>query len=154
MLKTEDSSATSMPPFFFRTAWRHILQDRNLDTHYPENFISHWDADDLGLRSTWLDHLACADSPQTPAVGDSVTKDHIRVTPGTSFSCRPISLHCVTAYLLKNETLNPLTLWRRNYFLILAHPVYKMWIMQEPKKLALWNKLHFEEKKPEIIEHV
>ena len=42
----------------------------------------------------------------------------------------------------------PLTLWRRNYFfLISAHSVYKMWIIQEPKKLALWNKLHFEEKK-------
>ena len=33
------------------------------------------------------------------------------------------------------------------FFLILAHPVYKMWIIQEPNKLALWNKLHFEEKK-------
>ena len=47
-----------------------------------------------------------------------------------------------------------LTLWRRNYFLILAHSVYKMWIIQEPNKLALWNKLHFEEKKTESIEHV
>ena len=33
------------------------------------------------------------------------------------------------------------------FFLIFAHPVYKMWIIQEPNKLALWNKLHFEEKK-------
>ena len=33
------------------------------------------------------------------------------------------------------------------FFLILAHSVYKMWIIQEPNKLALWNKLHFEEKK-------
>ena len=33
-----------------------------------------------------------------------------------------------------------LTLWRRNYFLILAHPVYKMWIIQEPNTLELWNK--------------
>jgi len=41
-----------------------------------------------------------------------------------------------------------LTFWRRNYFfLILAQPVYKMWIMQEPNTLELWNKLHFEEKK-------
>jgi hypothetical protein len=32
--------------------------------------------------------------------------------------------------------------------------VYKMWIIQEPNKLALWNKLHFEEKKMESIEHV
>ena len=30
---------------------------------------------------------------------------------------------------------------------ILAHPVCKMWIIQEPKKVALWNKRHFEEKK-------
>ena len=48
-----------------------------------------------------------------------------------------------------------LTLWRRHYFfLILAHSVYKMWIIQEPNKLALWNKLQFEEKKTESIEHV
>ena len=39
-------------------------------------------------------------------------------------------------------------------FLILAHPVYKMWVIQEPNKLALWNKLHFEEKTPESIERV
>jgi hypothetical protein len=30
---------------------------------------------------------------------------------------------------------------------ILAHPVCKMRIMQEPKKVASWNKRHFEEKK-------
>jgi len=42
------------------------------------------------------------------------------------------------------------------FFLILAHPVYKMWIMQEPNSLELWNKLHFEEreKKTESIYHV
>jgi hypothetical protein len=40
-----------------------------------------------------------------------------------------------------------ITLWRRNYFFILAHPVYKMWIIQEPNTLELWNKLNFEEKK-------
>ena len=36
------------------------------------------------------------------------------------------------------------------FFLISAHPVYKMWIIQEPKKLALWNKLQFEEKKRRV----
>ena len=40
------------------------------------------------------------------------------------------------------------------FFLISAHPVYKMWIIQELNKLPLWNKLHFEEKKTESIEHV
>ena len=35
------------------------------------------------------------------------------------------------------------------YILILAHPVCKMWIIQEPQKVALWNKRHFEEKNGE-----
>ena len=35
------------------------------------------------------------------------------------------------------------------FFLILAHSVYKMWITQEPKKVALWNKRHFEERERE-----
>ena len=33
----------------------------------------------------------------------------------------------------------------------LAHPVCKIWIKQEPNKLELWNKLHFEEKKTDSI---
>ena len=37
------------------------------------------------------------------------------------------------------------------FFLILAHSVYKMWIIQEPHKLELWNKLYFEEEKTESI---
>jgi len=54
-----------------------------------------------------------------------------------------------------NTYSETLTFWRLNYFfLILAHPVYKMWIMQEPNMLELWNKLHFEEKKTECIYHV
>jgi len=40
------------------------------------------------------------------------------------------------------------------FSLILAHPVYKMWIIQEPNTLELWNKLHFEKKKTERIYHV
>jgi hypothetical protein len=32
------------------------------------------------------------------------------------------------------------------YIQNLAHPVCKMWIIQKPKKVALWNKGHFEEK--------
>jgi hypothetical protein len=33
------------------------------------------------------------------------------------------------------------------FFQILAHPVFKMWVIQKPNKVALWNKRHFEEKK-------
>ena len=38
--------------------------------------------------------------------------------------------------------------------LILAHPVYEMWIIQEPNTLELWNKLHFERDKKGSIYHV
>ena len=37
---------------------------------------------------------------------------------------------------------------------ILAHPVFKMWVIQKPNKVALWNKRHFEEEKMEIIQYV
>ena len=48
-----------------------------------------------------------------------------------------------------------LTFWRRIFFSqISAHPVFKMWVIQKPNKVALWNKRHFEEKKMEIIQHV
>ena len=40
------------------------------------------------------------------------------------------------------------------FFLILAHSVLKMWVIQKPNKVALWNKRHFEEEKMEIIQHV
>ena len=40
------------------------------------------------------------------------------------------------------------------FFLILAHSVYKMWIIQEPNMLDLWNKLHFEEEKMESMYNV
>ena len=40
------------------------------------------------------------------------------------------------------------------FFQILTHPVFKMWVVQKPNKVALWNKRHFEEKKMEIIKHV
>ena len=39
-------------------------------------------------------------------------------------------------------------------FQILAHPVFKMWVIQKPNKVALWKKRHFEEEKMEIIQHV
>ena len=40
------------------------------------------------------------------------------------------------------------------FFQILAHPLFKMWVIQKPNKVALWNKPHFEEEKMEIVQHV
>jgi len=56
-----------------------------------------------------------------------------------------VAIHCHVKTLLFVTKL--LTFWRQNFFLILANPVYKMGIIQEPNTLELWNKLHFEEKK-------
>ena len=41
-----------------------------------------------------------------------------------------------------------------DFFQILAQPVFKMWVIEKPNKVALWNKRHFEEKKIGIIQHV
>ena len=41
-----------------------------------------------------------------------------------------------------------------DFFFNFGTPVYKMWIIQEPNTLELWNKLHFEEKKKKSIYHV
>ena len=47
-----------------------------------------------------------------------------------------------------------LNLLATDFFQILAHPVFKMSVIQKPNKVSLWNKRHFEEKKMEIIQHV
>ena len=47
-----------------------------------------------------------------------------------------------------------LTFWRRIFFQILAHSVFKMFVIQKPNKVALGNKRHFEEKRMEITQHV
>jgi hypothetical protein len=40
------------------------------------------------------------------------------------------------------------------YILLLAHPVCKMWIIQKPEKVALWNKRHFEEKNGKCVAYL
>jgi hypothetical protein len=51
-----------------------------------------------------------------------------------------IYLNCTMMHGLKNLKF---------YILILAQPVFKKWIIHKPKKVALWNKRHFEEKNGE-----
>jgi len=40
------------------------------------------------------------------------------------------------------------------FFFNFSTPVYKMWIIQQPHKLELWNKLQFEEETTESIYRV
>jgi len=48
-------------------------------------------------------------------------------------------------------TPQPINLLTPDFFLILAHTVYKMWIIQEPNTVELWNKLHFEKEETESM---
>ena len=68
-----------------------------------------------------------------------------RVVHVTCYSSVPCIICCQILNLLAPELF---------FFLILAHSVYKMWIIQGPNKLELWNKLHFKEEKTESIHHV
>ena len=62
----------------------------------------------------------------------------------TDVSC----IHHRRHITLTRQALYVLTFWRRTFFFqILAHPVFKMWVIQKPIKVALWNKRHFEGEK-------
>ena len=63
---------------------------------------------------------------------------------------------CVLFIITEEETAvhTEINLLATDFFQILAHTVFKMWVTQKPNKVALWNKRHFEEKKMEIIQHV
>jgi hypothetical protein len=56
---------------------------------------------------------------------------------------------CIRLVIYLNCTMMHVLTNLKFYIYILAHPVYKMWIIHEPKMAALWNKRHFEEKNGE-----
>ena len=70
--------------------------------------------------------------------------------------CKRLETYVATHYFACLTIHFCLTFWRWIFFFkILAHPVFKMWVIQKPNKVALWNKRHFEERKEmEIIQHV
>ena len=59
--------------------------------------------------------------------------------------CAPLSY--VTKYYAQRAVTAINLLATDFFFQILAHPVFKMWVIQKPNKVALWNKRHFEDKK-------
>ena len=75
----------------------------------------------------------------------TITTTYLGITSPFSFA---------TAFPSEYHEVTSSTFWRRNYFLNLTHPVYKMWTIQESNTLELWSKLHFEEKETESIYHV
>jgi hypothetical protein len=77
------------------------------------------------------------------------TNPRREVTVGTTKTCTVVPVICGSSAW---NLFNPFG--AGIFFKILAHPVFKMWILQEPKKIALLNKRHLEEKKTENIQHV
>ena len=70
-------------------------------------------------------------------------KGMIRLWPEQVWTCN-VTRHHRGSSLFFFDLLAP-----EFYILILAHPVRKMRIILEPKKVALWNKRYFEEKNGE-----
>ena len=85
-----------------------------------------------------------------PATPRTVILDHSTCTTQGLRNRALDVVYTEAQYIALTEKIFCLTFWRQNFFLILAHPVYKMWIIQEPNTLELWNKLHFEEKKRRV----
>ena len=123
--------------------------------HFPSSALPR--AITFQLESTTAE-LPCLtpERYRTPRWGDSVlSRNLIPNSLGVTFPL-PYSL-AATAYCDSTSGgfrgslpfLSP-----ELFFFILAHPVYKMLIIQKPNTLELWNKLHFEEKNTESIYHV
>jgi hypothetical protein len=89
------------------------------------------------------------------ATGSSETLVSICRLGGTASQFWTLHWRLISSHYVSNLTpFNLLTFWHRNVLIFLAHRVYKMWIIQEPKKVALCNKRHFEEQEMESVQHV
>jgi len=66
---------------------------------------------------------------------------YMSVSPRGTIQLPVEGLFCVPTFNLLAPEL---------FFLILAHTVNKMWIIHEPNRLQLWNKLYFEGKKRRV----
>ena len=69
----------------------------------------------------------------------------------TLFKCSFLLIYCsqfTTYTCIRSCVIYYFNLLATDFFFqILAHPVFKMWVIQKPNKVALWNKRRFEEKK-------
>jgi hypothetical protein len=98
----------------------------------------------ITMNSFWWGMYICLASPICALpVGKAVHQ-----------GCQTTSVSKLTKCTITLTCVQPFGTGIIIFFLILAHTVYKMWIIQETNMLELWNKLHFEEKKTESIYHV
>ena len=114
-------------------------------------FISLLSLSTLNVRYRYTSYI---DGSRPQKISPQVWQIH-HGTPCICYTQRWKNSGATTKGISKSKCNFSLTFWRRIFFFqILAHPVFKMWVIQKPNKVALWNKLHFEEKIMEIIQHV
>ena len=79
-----------------------------------------------------------------------------KISPPPGIDTRTVELVAsrYTYWAIATHLVHDIKFLAPDFFLILAHPVYKMWIIQEPNTLELWNKLHFEGEKTDSIYRV
>jgi hypothetical protein len=112
-----------------------------------------------GLRS--LSPLHCSLSPLSgsalwPQLEVPLCQSMLDLSQHRSV-CLKLKLKCHTHNLIKcsqSHQIHCLTLWCQNFLLNFSTPVFKMWVIQAPNRVALWNQWHFEERKTEIMQHV
>ena len=87
-------------------------------------------------------------TPQSTTITLRITRFNIQILLQSAHTVYKCVLYGPRNKLRLFPYTTLLTFWRRIFFFqILAHPVFKMCVIQKPNKVALWNKRHFEEKK-------
>ena len=132
------------------TKWVSGTHSSYTTEHHTTNY-------DTFNKSVWTTSLLREFVPQSDQLCTVITANptnaSLFITHKGLIQGRPFwfpMLHTFSCKLCNIQTavrINPLAPELFFFFFNFSTPVYKMWINQEPNKLALWNKLHFEEKK-------
>ena len=96
----------------------------------------------MGIHSSSLEGVEQFKYLGTTLTHQNSIQDWIKSGLKSGNACYYSVLNLLSSILLpKNLKMNLLA--TDFFFQILAHPVFKMWVIQKPYKVALWNKTAF-----------
>jgi hypothetical protein len=104
-------------------------------------FTCNWYCKSTPFTADWHCMFRLLNQPHPPS------SSWWRYSPGWALASSTMCLQASRFLALSFHSFNLLA--PEFHIQILAHPVCKRWIIQEPKKVALWNKRYFEEKNGE-----
>jgi len=107
-------------------------------------------------RSSVEPQNPCSSKHRISDAFDTFTRSCLEITAVRMGVWQATSRRCIESHWIQRQNWQYVfnLLAPELFFFNFSTPVYKMWIIQETKKLELWNKLHFEEEKTESIYHV